>query len=556
MNREWTAIELNESFDLAKRKAWFMDGVHTIPRWPVHPLDHVWPKAERGLTWACERISHPQCRGWMWRTRDGSAFLSPIMVTDPEERARRQGPFSEALKPFIEDFRGLWDQYKTKWEASWEKAFAFDIENASDIDLEDFYRDLVLLEIENWKDHFYIMEGVGSLTLLFEDLASELCGVNSSSPVWSKLCSGFESKAFESDAKMWELANAAKAAGLSPLFASHSGQALVDQIKAAPQGDAFLAKVKAFLSEYGLRLVQLLNYASPSWQERPDVVLDLISIFVTKDDAFLHETMKAKAVTEREEAERELLAKVPGDQKEWFQVLLSCAQNWGWWSEEHEFWLNEPTYCLLRRVMLEYGKRFVVAGTFDQVDDIFHIRELDFERVVHHPADFNLRPEVAKHRAELAAFGSKETQPVVSYDNIPGAVEWLMQMREFHVALSMGYMPEPKEGVNASLWGTCGCPGTAEGVARVVRSDEDLHDIQPGDIVVCPTTYVTWTPIFSMIGGLVVDRGGSLSHSAICSREYGVPCVMNTFTGTSQIKTGQKIKIQADIGAVFVANDS
>ena len=400
------------------------------------------------------------------------------------------------------------------------------------------------------------MEGVGSLTLLFEDLASELCGVNSSSPLWSKLCSGFKSKAFDSDAAMWELANLAKELGLASLFRTYSGPELVSKVAAADAGGVFAARFQKFLDEYGTRLVQLLNYSAPTWQERPDVVMDHISIFVNKDDAFLHKTVMAKAVTEREAAERELLAKVPGDQKEWFQVLMKCAQNWGWWSEEHEFWLNEPTYCLMRRVMLEYGKRFVAAGTFDQADDVFHIREKDFERVVHHPADFNLRPEVAKHRAELAEFNRKQTQPVVSYDNIPGAVGWLMQMREFHVALSMGYMPEPKEGVNATLWGTCGCPGTAEGVARVVTCDQELNDIQPGEIVVCPTTYVTWTPIFSMIGGLVVDRGGSLSHSAICSREYGVPCVMNTFTGTSVVKTGQRIKIQADIGAVFVANDA
>jgi pyruvate,water dikinase len=207
---------------------------------------------------------------------------------------------------------------------------------------------------------------------------------------------------------------------------------------------------------------------------------------------------------------------------------------------------------LMRRVMLEYGKRFVKYGTFDKVDDIFHIREKDFERVIHAPWDFNLRPEVAKNRAELEQFQKIQSQPIVCYDTIPGAVGWLMPMREFHVALSLGYMPEPKAGVNASLWGTCGSPGTVEGVAKVIFSEDQFGEINPGDILVAPTTYVTWTPIFSKIGGLVVDRGGSLSHSAICAREYGIPCILNTFTGTQTIKSGQKIKLQADIGAVFI----
>jgi pyruvate,water dikinase len=86
----------------------------------------------------------------------------------------------------------------------------------------------------------------------------------------------------------------------------------------------------------------------------------------------------------------------------------------------------------------------------------------------------------------------------------------------------------------------------------VVKRDQDLLEVKSGDILVAPTTYVTWTPIFSKIAGLVVDRGGSLSHSAICAREYGIPCVLNTFEGTQQIKSGMRIRLEADIGAVFI----
>ncbi|MCP4714148.1 MAG: phosphoenolpyruvate-utilizing protein, partial [Deltaproteobacteria bacterium] len=121
-----------------------------------------------------------------------------------------------------------------------------------------------------------------------------------------------------------------------------------------------------------------------------------------------------------------------------------------------------------------------------------------------------------------------------------------------HVALTMGKMPVPVEGTEATLWGSCGCPGTVEGIARVVMDESQLNEVQPGEIVIAPTTYVTWTPIFSIISGLVVDRGGTLSHAAICSREYNLPCILNTFVGTQTVQTGQKIRINADIGAIFV----
>ena len=552
MNREWTAIELNETFDLYKRKAWFMDGVHTMPRWAVFPLDQIWPQAERGLTWACQKISHPQCKGWMWRTREGSAFLSPIMITDEAEQKSREAAFRENLKPFLMDFAGLWEGYKKKWDQIWEKMDKLDIEKASDIELEDYYRELTQYGFEVWKDHFYIMEGIGSPTLLFEDLAKEMCGINSSDPLWAKLCSGFPSKAFESDDRLHELAMQAVKTGLKDTFAKYDGQALLDQLKTTSEGQTWIAGLKGFLAtQFGMRQMQLLNYATPTWRERPDLVADRIKLYVVGED-FKHQEMRAQQVKEREEAEKTLLAKVPAEQRDWFILMMRAAQNWGWWSEEHEFWLNEALSSRMRSCLLEFGKRWAKYGTFDKADDIFHIRLQDFERVIHAPWDFTLRPEVAKHRGELAEFAKINTQPVVCYDTIPGAVGWLLPMREFHVALSMGYMPEAKEGVNASMWGTCGCPGTVEGPARIVFSEDQFPDIQKGDILVCPTTYVTWTPIFSKIGGLIVDRGGSLSHSAICAREYNVPCVLNTFAGTQVIKNGQKIRLQADIGAVFI----
>lgn len=552
MDRQWTNIELDEPFDMYNTKAFFMDGVHTMPRWPALPLDHIWPMAERGLCWGTQKISHPQCKGWIWRTREGSAFLTPIMVTDPAEVEKRKEEFRKQLTPFIEDFPGLWEKVKKKWDGVWGRMFSFDLAAVSDIELEDIYRELLIHELDVWKDHFFYMQGIASVNLLFEDLATELCGISSDSPVFTKLTSGYESKAFDSDKAMWALGKKAEELGLSGLFKQYNGQALVDQVKSAPMGGAFFKELDKFNETYGKRLVQLLNYATPTWAERPDVVLDRVASFVKLGGDFRHDEVKVKAVKEREGAEKEILSKIPGEQKEWFTKLMKAAQQWNWWSEEHEFWLNEACYTMMRHVMLEYGKRFVKAGTFDEVEDIFHIREKDFERVIHAPHMFDLRPEVQKHKAMLGVFNKKESKPVVCYEGLEAAMAWLAPMREVHVALTMGKMPKPIEGKAATLWGSCGCPGTVEGIARVVVSENQLNDIRPGEIVVCPTTYVTWTPIFSVISGLVVDRGGTLSHAAICSREHGIPCILNTFTGTQTIKTGQKVKIEADIGAVYV----
>jgi len=76
--------------------------------------------------------------------------------------------------------------------------------------------------------------------------------------------------------------------------------------------------------------------------------------------------------------------------------------------------------------------------------------------------------------------------------------------------------------------------------------------VQPGEILVCPSTDPNWTPVFALLKGVVVDMGGSLCHAAIVSREYGIPCVLNTFAGTSKIKNGQRIRVDGDVGAVYI----
>ena len=79
-----------------------------------------------------------------------------------------------------------------------------------------------------------------------------------------------------------------------------------------------------------------------------------------------------------------------------------------------------------------------------------------------------------------------------------------------------------------------------------------MKTVQPGDILVFPGTNPAWTPVFGIVKGVVTDRGGTLSHAAIIGREYGVPTIVNTFEGTAKIRTGQRIRIDAREGAVFI----
>jgi pyruvate,water dikinase len=94
--------------------------------------------------------------------------------------------------------------------------------------------------------------------------------------------------------------------------------------------------------------------------------------------------------------------------------------------------------------------------------------------------------------------------------------------------------------------------GQATGTARVVRSVNDLSEVQKDEILVCPMTEPSWSPIFSTIKAAVSDIGGIMSHSAIISREYGLPAVVGTGAGTTRIKTGDTITVDGTSGIVTI----
>jgi len=116
----------------------------------------------------------------------------------------------------------------------------------------------------------------------------------------------------------------------------------------------------------------------------------------------------------------------------------------------------------------------------------------------------------------------------------------------------------PAAGAGAAnvLTGFAGSPGVAEGPARVIMTVEQLHEIQPGEILVAPVTSTSWTAVFDQIAGAVSDLGGIMSHAAIVSREYGLPAVVGTGVGTSRIRTGDRVRVDGNTGVVTVLSSS
>ena len=94
--------------------------------------------------------------------------------------------------------------------------------------------------------------------------------------------------------------------------------------------------------------------------------------------------------------------------------------------------------------------------------------------------------------------------------------------------------------------------GIVEANARVAFTVNEAATLEPGEILVAPITDVGWTPYFSSISGLGTDVGSSVSHGAVITREYGLPAIVNTRVATTQIKTGDRIQLDANTGTITI----
>jgi phosphoenolpyruvate synthase/pyruvate phosphate dikinase len=105
----------------------------------------------------------------------------------------------------------------------------------------------------------------------------------------------------------------------------------------------------------------------------------------------------------------------------------------------------------------------------------------------------------------------------------------------------------------AVLRGFAVSPGRVTAPASVIRSPEDFSQMEPGTILVCPTTTPAWTPLFSQARGLVTDVGGVLAHGSIVAREFGIPAVLGTGNGSQRIRHGQQITVDGNQGLVLLS---
>jgi phosphohistidine swiveling domain-containing protein len=257
-----------------------------------------------------------------------------------------------------------------------------------------------------------------------------------------------------------------------------------------------------------------------------------------------------------------MLDRVPPAEKASFKSLINLAQQASAYSEEHDLYCEMTMMAIVRWGYLEIGKWLTSQGCMDRPDDIFMMNTDEIESCIMVPSKADMRWITRKRRAEwealtdrLATEGEFRAPIYTDRADMMEAVakDMLPSFDPIAIKIVVGDMPTvTAEEVGADIVGICGCPGIAEGIARVVTDSKDLDQLKAGEILVCPGTNPEWTIAYGMAAAVIGDRGGTLSHTAIIGREYGIPTIVNTFVACEMIKSGQRVRVDGAKGAVYI----
>lgn len=549
-------LEFDENLDFQVSPAWFLDGTHSVPPW-TPMFGWFWINfCRHGMQYGAEKLSLPTVKGWDWRFKDGGAYLCLLFVKTEEERKQREARFREAIKPFIDDFEGIWHGYRDELLALYEPIKTIDLDKATSTEQLETFEKIIVACRRMWEIHMYLMYGTYTAFVLFENMTRQMFGFDDTHPDFHALTSGFDNKSFQIDKDLLELAKKAKSMGLDEVFRFNDAGEMRKSLQMAAGGPSFLKDFDAFMAdEAGWRLERMAEINVPTWSEDPTPAFNMIKMSLEKGiDYNLDEERKKREVA-RIDTEKRLMEKVPPEARSWFKMILTVAQKCAAFSEEHNHYCELMCHSLIRRTLLGMGRRWVALGAIDTPDDMFYLFPDEVRKAGINPDMFNFRPVVERRKAEHKDWVAKGNPPAYMTPDfsLDMAMKGLVEsMDPIALKVVVGSMPVARPELKADLYGVCGSPGQAEGDVKVVWTEAELSKVQKGDILVAPTTSPSWTPVFGILGGVIVDRGASLSHAAIVGREYGVPVIMNVFEGTAKLKDGMRVRMDANMGTVFI----
>ncbi len=562
-----------------EQRFWFWNSMHFPLPMPAFDMACVDVPYQGIGTWQNRVFAVPPAMGIDYRVVNGYVYISGNPVTDPEQIAERAEFFQKRAGYYFEN----WDELYAKWKVKMEALIA-ELTELRVPELHEYEPDEVVFEDDRDTAYVDVLEAYGRLLrcgeLMWQHHSEFLLLGYGTYATFSDFCkgvlpdipdqhiaqmvAGIDVLLFMPDTELKRLARLALETGVDPAFVDgHSPEEIDAELAQSEAGRAWLEELEQVKDPwFNMATGDGLYHYYGSWLDDPSIPYASLVAYV----GALKRGEEIERPTEELARERDRLAEEYGslldeEARKGFDELLGLSRMVFPYVEEHKFLCD---YWFLTRwwnKVREFGALLAKHGYLEDAEDVFQLSRNEVQTA--------LDELVLMWATGGEPLGPKHWPPIVSRRK-----EILERLEGWTPPPAVGAMPEAvNDPVLNMLWGITtervrawakqeeggleltgapASPGAVEGVARVVIDVRQIRDVRDGDILVCPITSPAWAPIFSNVKAVVTDIGGVMSHAAIVCREYGLPAVVGTGRATSQIKTGQTIRVDGTAGTVAI----
>jgi pyruvate,water dikinase len=308
------------------------------------------------------------------------------------------------------------------------------------------------------------------------------------------------------------------------------------------------AAMRAMRVVWGNAICHGITLLSPTVDEEPSGLLGALRACLRQGSARPRQTVDPAAIR----------ARVPEEHRAEFDVMLDDAKLTCRLRDERHLYGALPTLGFGRRALQEVGRRLHARGVVPDPEVALVARCADIAALFQRPDQALVVELVERLRLARTLDASDAPETLGAPPSAPPPAEWLPNegarraMRAIDAYLgamnAAGHASKEQSGVE----GLAVSAGVYEGTARLCFSSADLVRVREGDVLVASVTTPAINVVLPMLGAIVTDRGGALSHAAIVCREFGIPGVVGTRLATQAIREGARVRVDGNRGVVSV----
>jgi pyruvate,water dikinase len=538
-----------------KELHWFYDDLHC-----PHPISPLY--FDIGGWWGptCEymyrRFGAPFGKTWIAKKINNYVYTAIVPRTDPEEIKRLGNYYSKIMPIYAEKFLEWWrNRYLPEIERNNQYLDNYPYDKASIPELLIHMEDALDIQERHFKIHWILNLAQFQAFLQFREVYKEVLGELDEENIGKILVSDND-RNWDSLKALWQIKEFIKNEPVLKELFKKDVKSIMSEIGKVDEGRKLLEMIKDYQEEFGNKAIYTHEYIYPTWKEDPTPIYEALKNYIEIDYNFYDAYNKCK--DERDRAIEVMFSKVKNEEdKKRLKQALDLALKMAPLTPDHHFYIDQGTYARMRRVFKEIGNALVKEQIIENSDDIFMLKYEEIRAIAVDPTCFDVKSLIKERRQAL-----EEAKKITPREWFGTITQWSLYEEPYKTLWGWPEKFEAEQKANKEvkkdvkdakvLKGLPASPGVVEGIARFVTSPAEFDKIQKGDILVCKMTNPAWVVCFTKISGLVTDTGGALSHPAVVSREFGIPCVVGTMKATRIIQSGMRVRVDGNKGIVEI----